>query len=62
MGLLNRNISVMLNFTKHPLAPGITTEKNMASSEEHKLLAGNILILMKQTLIWFNLQKDGAEN
>ena len=62
MGCLNRNISVMLKFTKHPLAPRITTEKNMAFSEENKLLAGNTLILMKQTLIWFNLQRDGAEN
>ena len=35
----------------------------MAFPEENKLFAGDfVLIWMKQTLIWFNLQRDGTRN
>ena len=35
----------------------------MAFLEGNKLVAGNfVLIWMKQTLIWFNLQRDGTGN
>ena len=35
----------------------------MAFSEENQLFAGNFrLTWMKQTLIWFNLQRDGTGN
>ena len=35
----------------------------MAFPEENKLFTGNFLLIwMKQTLIWFNLQRDGTGN
>ena len=38
-------------------------EKNIAFPEGHKQFAGDlVLIWMKQTLIWFNLQRDGTRN
>ena len=38
-------------------------KKNIAFPEGNKLLAGDfVLIWMKQTLIWFNLQRDGTRN
>ena len=62
MDRLNRNLYVMLQFTKQPKTPGMTSKKNIAFPEGNKLLAGNfVLIWMKRTLIWFNLQSDGLE-
>ena len=38
-------------------------KKNIAFPEGNKLFAGDfVLIWMKQTLIWFNLQRDGTRN
>ena len=38
-------------------------QKNIAFPEGNKLFAGDfVLIWMKQTLIWFNLQRDGTRN
>ena len=38
-------------------------KKNVAFPEGNKLFAGDfVLIWMKQTLIWFNLQRDGTRN
>ena len=38
-------------------------KKNIAFAEGNKLLAGGfVLIWMKQTLIWFNLQRDRTRN
>ena len=63
MGRLNRNLYVMLQFTKQPKTPGMTSKKNIAFPEGNKLLAGNfVLIWMKQMLIWFNLQSDGTRD
>ena len=50
----------MLKFTERPKTPGMTSKKN---HEGNKLFAGDfVLIWMKQTLIWFNLQRDGTRN
>ena len=52
----------MLKFTKRPKTPGMAS-KNIAFPEGNKLFAGDFaLIWMKQTLIWFNLQRDGTRN
>ena len=41
----------------------MTLKKNMAFPEGSKLFACDfVLIWMKQTLIWFNLQRDGTRN
>ena len=40
MGLLNRNLHVILKFAKRPKTPGITL-KNMAFSKQNQLFAGN---------------------
>ena len=41
----------------------MTSKKNIAFPEGNKLFAGDfVLIWMKQTLIWFNLQRDGTGN
>ena len=38
-------------------------KKNIAFPEGNKLFAGDfVLIWMKQTLIWFNLQRDRTRN
>ena len=38
-------------------------KKTIALPEGNKLFAGDfVLIWMKQTLIWFNLQRDGTRN
>ena len=62
----------MLKFTERPKTPEITSKKNMAFP--HSLvtmlsLKGIsclqlifVLIWMKQTLIWFNLQRHGTGN
>ena len=53
----------MLTFTKRPKTPGMASKKNIAFPERNKLFAGDfVLIWMKQTLIWFNLQRDGTRN
>ena len=53
----------MLKFTERPKTPGMTSKKNIAFPEGNKLLIGDfVLIWMKQTLIWFNLQRDGTRN
>ena len=52
----------MLKFTKRPKTPGMAS-KNIAFPEGNKLFAGDFaLIWMKQTLICFNLQRDGTRN
>ena len=49
----------MLKFTERPKTPGMTS-KNI---QGYKLFAGDfMLIWMKQTLISFNLQRDGTRN
>ena len=53
----------MLKFTERPKTPRITSKKNIAFPEGNRLFAGDfVLIWMKQTLIWFNLQRDGTRN
>ena len=50
----------MLKFKQNT---GDDFEKNIAFPEGNKLFAGGfVLIWMKQTLIWFNLQSDGTRN
>ena len=50
----------MLKFTERPKRPGMTSKKNI---EGNKLFEGDfVLIWMKETLIWFNLQRDGTAN
>ena len=62
MGCLNRNLYAMLKFTERPKKRG-WLQKNIAFPEGSKLFAGDfVLIWMKQTLIWFNLQRDGTRN
>ena len=52
----------MLKFTERPKTPRITSKKNIAFPEGNKLFAGDFVpIWMKQTLIWFNLQRDGIK-
>ena len=53
----------MLKFTELPKTPGMTSKKTIAFPEETKLFPGDfVLIWMKQTLLWFNLQRDGTRN
>ena len=53
----------MLNFIERPKTLGMTSKKKIAFPEGNKLFAGDfVLIWMKQTLIWFNLQRDGTRN
>ena len=53
----------MLKFTERPKTPGMTSKKNTAFPEGNRLFAGDfVLIWMKQTLILFNLQRDGTRN
>ena len=41
----------------------MTSKKNIAFSEGNNLFAGDfVLIWVKQTLIWFNLQRDETRN
>ena len=62
-GCLNRNLCLVLKFTERPKTPGMTSKKNIAFPKANKLFAGDfVLIWMKQTLIWFSLQKDGTRN
>ena len=63
MGRLNRNFYVMLKFTERPKTPGITSKKTWLSLKGISYLQVIfVLIWMKQTLIWFNLQRDGTGN
>ena len=57
MGCLNINLYVMLKFTERPKTPGITSKKTWLF-----LQVTFVLIWIKQTLIWFNLQRDGTGN
>ena len=53
----------MLKFNERPKTQGIASKKNIAFPEGNKQLAGDfVLIWMKQTLMWFNLQRDGTSN
>ena len=53
----------MLKFTERPKTLGMTSKQNVAFPEGNKLFAGDfVLIWMKETLIWFNLQRDGTIN
>ena len=53
----------MFRFAERPKIPGITSKKNMPFPEGNKLYAGDFQAnLMKQTLIWFSLQRDGTGN
>ena len=62
-GPLNRNLYVVLKFTKQPNTPGMISKKNIAFREGNKQFARDfVLIWMKQRLIWFNLQRDGTRN
>ena len=52
----------MLTFTERPKT-GDGFKKNIAFPGGNKLFAGDfVLIWMKKTLIWFNLQRDGTRN
>ena len=57
MGRLNINLYVMLKFTERPKTPGITSKKTWLF-----LQVTFVLIWIKQTPIWFNLQRDGTGN
>ena len=57
MGRLNINLYVMLKFTERPKTPGITSKKTWLF-----LQVTFVLIWIKQTLIWFNSQRDGTGN
>ena len=51
------------NLSSGPKHPGWLQKKTIALPEGNKLFAGDfVLIWMKQTLIWFNLQRDGTRN
>ena len=53
----------MLKFTEWSKTLGMTSKKNIAFPEGNKLFSGDfVLIWMKQTLMWFNLQRDGIRN
>ena len=54
----------MLKFTERSNTPGMTSKKKkFAFPEGNKLFAGDfVLICIKQTMIWFNLQRDGTRN
>ena len=53
----------MLKFTELPKTQGITSKKKIAFPKGISCLQVIfLLILMKQTLIWFNLQRDGTGN
>ena len=60
---LNRNLYIMLKFTERPKTLGITLKKTWLSlNEVNCLQVIFLLICMKKTLIWFNLQRDGTGN
>ena len=56
-GHLNRNLYIRLKLTKWPKTLGINSKKKKGN----KLFASDFRAnLMKQSLIWFNLQRDGT--
>ena len=60
---LYRNLHVMLKFTECPKTPRITSKKTWLSLKRISCVQVTfMLIWMKQTLIWFNLQRDGTGN
>ena len=60
---LNRNLYVMLKFTERPKATAITSKKTWLPLKGTSCLQVTFVLLwMKQTLIWFNLQRDGTGN
>ena len=58
----NRNLHVMLKFTKRPKTPGMDSKKLLSLKGISCLQMIFILIWMKQMLIQFNLQRDGTGN
>ena len=53
----------MLKFTEWPKASGIASKKTWLSLKGLSCFQKTfVLIWMKQTLIWFNLQRDGTGN
>ena len=53
----------MMKFTEQPKTLGITSKKTWLSQKGIRYLQVIfVLIWMKQTLIWFNLQRDGTRN
>ena len=54
----------MLKFTEQLKTPGMTSKKKtVLSLKGISSFAGDfVLIWMKQSLIWFNLQRDGTRN
>ena len=54
----------MLKFTEWSKTPGVASKKkNIPFPEENKLFACDfVLIWIKQTLIWFDLQRDRTRN
>ena len=56
----------MLKFTEQPKTPGITSKTTWLSLKGMKgiscLQEIFVLIWMKETLIWFKLQRDGTRN
>ena len=63
MGRYNRNLYVILKFTECPKTSGITSKKTWVSLKGISFLQVIfVLIWIKQTLIWFNLQKDETGN
>ena len=62
-GRLNRNLYVMLKFTERHKTPEITSKKTWLSLKRISCLQVIfVLIWMKQTLIWFSLQRRGTGN
>ena len=53
----------MLKFTQRPKTPRMTSQKTLLSLKGINCLQVIfVLIWIKQSLIWFNLQRDGTEN
>ena len=53
----------MLKFTQRPKTPRMTSQKTLLSLKRINCLQVIfVLIWMKQSLIWFNLQRDGTGN
>ena len=63
-GSVNRNLYVMLKFAEQPKTPGITSKKKTWFSLKRIscFQVVFVLIWMKQTLMWFNLQRNWTEN
>lgn len=64
MDRLNKNLHVILKFSKRSKTPGITL-RNMPFSEGNQLFVDdfqkmNFIFWMKQMLVCFNLQSNGT--